>query len=198
MVGAARAAGLTDLADHLGGEIATHRREGASPFEAATKLMRAGDAPRARAAFEQVVAADPTNVAAWLSLADCRQSMDDLTGAEEALSHAAGSSDPLILAQAAMVAGTIASNRQRPRDAAARFAEAQRLDPRISKAYVRRGQRALRHPGPHRRHRALHAAAWPPCRATRRDDGDAFAVGRRRTVGFSSRRGRAAACCELR
>jgi spermidine synthase len=137
VVGAARAAGLTVLADHLGDELESRRREGgASPFEAATKLMLAGDAPAARAAFERVVAADPTNSAAWLSLADCRQAMDDLDGAEEALSHARGSTDSLILAQAAMVAGTIASSRQRPRDAAARFAEAQRLDPRISKAYV--------------------------------------------------------------
>jgi tetratricopeptide (TPR) repeat protein len=137
VVRAARDAGLTELAGHLGDEIEARRREGgSSPFEAATKLMLAGDAPRARQAFEQVLAAEPTNSAAWLSLADCRQSMDDLQGAEEALSHARGSTDPLILAQAAMVAGTIASNRQRPRDAAARFVEAQRLDPRISKAYV--------------------------------------------------------------
>ena len=137
VVRAARAAGLTVLADRLGDELEARRRAGgASPFEAATKLMLAGDAPGARAAFERVVAVDPTNSAAWLSLADCRQSMDDLDGAEEALSHARGSTDSLILAQAAMVAGTIASSRQRPRDAAARFAEAQRLDPRISKAYV--------------------------------------------------------------
>ena len=137
VVRAARAAGFTVLAEQLGDELETRRRAGgASPFEAATKLMLAGDAPGARAAFERVVAVDPTNSAAWLSLADCRQSMDDLDGAEEALSHARGSTDSLILAQAAMVAGTVASSRQRPRDAAARFAEAQRLDPRISKAYV--------------------------------------------------------------
>ena len=98
--------------------------------------MDKGDAPQARVALERLLLTEPANGKAWLYLADCRQAMNDLDGAEAAAAHARESTDPLILAQAAMVTGTIASSRRRPREAAAGFAEAERLNPRISKAYV--------------------------------------------------------------
>ena len=137
VVRGARTSGLTALADRLGGELEARRRERAtSPFDAGKHFMLSGDAPRAREAFERVVASEPGNATAWLYLADCRQSMDDLDGADEALAHAGQSTEPTTLAQAAIVAGAVANKRQRPRDAAARFAEAQRLDPKIGKAYL--------------------------------------------------------------
>ncbi len=140
-VEAARAAGLTALADRLADrlreEIEVRRQAGgASPLEFARSLMGRGDVPQAREALERLLRTEPTNDKAWAFLADCRQAMNDLEGAEAAAAHARESTDPLVLAQAAMVTGTIASSRQHPRDAAARFAEAERLNPRIAKAYV--------------------------------------------------------------
>ncbi len=140
-VEAARAAGLTVLADRLAGRLSEEieiRRQagGASPIEFARALMGRGDVPQAREALERFLRTEPTNDKAWAYLADCRQAMNDLDGAEAAAAHARESPDPLILAQAAMVTGTVASSRQRPRDAAVGFAEAERLNPRIAKAYV--------------------------------------------------------------
>ncbi len=141
VVEAARAGGLTALADRLSDrlreEIETRRQAGgASPLEFARTLMRRGDLPRARQTLERLLLTEPANDKAWAFLADCRQAMKDLDGAEAAVAHTRGSTDPLVLALAAMVTGNIASSRQQPRDAAARFAEAERLNPRIAKAYV--------------------------------------------------------------
>ena len=117
VVRGARASGLTEVGDRLAGEL--ERRRGArtaSPFALGRQLMLNGDAPHARQAFEQVVALEPSNDMAWVYLADCRQSMDDIDGAQTALTHAQRSTDVQVLAQAAAVAGAIESKRQHPPD----------------------------------------------------------------------------------
>ncbi|HLK89893.1 MAG TPA: tetratricopeptide repeat protein [Polyangia bacterium] len=116
IVRGARASGLPDLADRMAGELEARRRASTvSPFTVGRQLMLNGDAPGARQAFEQAVAIEPTNGLAWVYLADCRQSMDDVDGAESALGHARQSRDPQVLAQAAAVAGAIESKRQQAR-----------------------------------------------------------------------------------
>jgi spermidine synthase len=113
VVRGARASGLRELADRLAGELERRRSaRTASPFVLGRQLMLNGDAPHARQAFEQVVAQEPSNEMAWVYLADCRQSMDDIDGAQTALTHAQRSTDAQVLAQAAAVAGAIESKRQ--------------------------------------------------------------------------------------
>jgi spermidine synthase len=141
VVDAARAAGLTALADRLADrlreEIEIRRQAGgASPLEFARTLMKNGDLSRARQVLERFLLNEPANDKGWAFLADCRRAMNDLDGAEEAIGHARNSTDPLVMALVAMTSGNIASTRHHPRDAAASFAEAERINPRISKAYV--------------------------------------------------------------
>jgi spermidine synthase len=121
VVRGARVTGLTELADRLTTALGGRQRgePGASPFAIGSKLLAEGNAPEARDALERAVVLEPSNELAWLYLADCRQALGDISGAEAALSHVKQSAEPQVRTQAAAVARAIEALRQQAREAMA-------------------------------------------------------------------------------
>ena len=185
VVRAARAAGVTGLADHLGDEIETRRREGGtSPVEAATKLMLAGDAPRARGLragrrrrpdeqrrlalagrLPPVDGRSRRSRGGALPGAQKHRLFDSRPGGDGCRHHCVEPPAP------ARRGGALR------RGAAPRSQELEGRRPR--------GERAVRDPGPRRRRpRPSPRPGRPPRR--RRDDGNAVPAGRRAVAGGRS------------
>ncbi len=134
----ARAAGLDALAASLaGGADATDRRQrGLVEVQRATALINQGADDAGRAALERATEIDPANARAWVMLADRLRMAGDSLGTAAALGHALTSPDSAIRADALDVAALVAVERGRLPEAAARFAEAQRLMPRDVRHYA--------------------------------------------------------------
>jgi predicted Zn-dependent protease len=138
VVHGAGAAGLEHLAGRLkvGVEAAERRQSALEAVEHARALLVAGREAEGQQELERAGNLDPAHGRAWLMLADRRRLAGDTLGAETALARGRSSEDPEVRAEAAGVTGMMELGRKRPRIAAERFREAQRLSPRRPQNYV--------------------------------------------------------------
>lgn len=139
---AARASGGDALGRRLDGLVAEGRRraEANALAERAMAQLRAGEAEAARASLAQAVAADPANARHWLLYGDRLRIAGDTAAAEAAFARGAASADPAVRADAANLRGMLEFGRQRPAAAVARFREAQRHAPGMSRSYLLEGR----------------------------------------------------------
>jgi spermidine synthase len=137
-VNGARRAGLESLAARLEAEISSAQRGGRAmeEIERSRALFLAGRNEEGRQALERAVAIDSSNGDAWVMLAERRRIAGDLPGAESALSHARGGTNPDLRARALFVAGALEIAHRRPLAAIDRFREAQRASPRLARGYM--------------------------------------------------------------
>ena len=137
-VARAAARGGSAVAARLEGEVTqgSRRNRSQAEVERASELLAGGRRLEGRRALESAVAIDSSNASAWALLADQLRVAGEGAAAERALAHARRSGDPSVRADAAMIAGLLATDRERPREAAASFREAQRENPSLARAYV--------------------------------------------------------------
>lgn len=106
----------------------------------ALQALGNGMKEQARAALERAVAIDPENAAAWVVLSERRRADGDLAGSAAAIDVARRSDDVQVRGDAEIMAGLLALAKQDPKDALARFAEAQRIVPSNARAYLYEAQ----------------------------------------------------------
>jgi len=117
-------------------EAGRRRKASHALSEQARYLLAKEDVPRGVEALEKAVATDPTNGEAWLLLSNERGRAQRLNEAADAIARARATGDPDLRAEIEIMAGRLEAARGRHLEAAARFGEATRWNPRLGKAYL--------------------------------------------------------------